>query len=314
MSDRAPPQPSALAEPIVAMPLRAETLPEKIARRVRRLVPDQDFRALQKSLRGRRGIEIGGPSAVFRRWNLWPLYPVLKTLDIYNFAPETIWSASRLTRPSISAVGGTIPHGRLLIGEAALMNDVESSAYQCLLASHVLEHIANPLKALKTWKRVIGHDGTMILIIPHRDGTFDHRRPVTSLDHIVSDFVKDVPETDNTHIPEILDLHDLTRDPGAGTREAFVTRVVNNIRYRSLHHHVFDTELSLKVVDKAGLLIQYLDLELPYHICVACSWKSGPEGAAGSEEIRNSGAWSPEAEWRLTSPFPSDRPHRDVRG
>ncbi len=290
------------------MPLRAETLREKITKRVRRLVPNREFCTLQKSLRGGRGIEIGGPSAVFRRWNLWPLYPVLKTLDIYNFAPETIWSASEPTRPTFGAIRGRIPHGQLLIGEAALMNDVESSAYQCLLASHVLEHIANPLKALKTWKRVIGPAGTLILVVPHRDGTFDHRRPVTSLDHIVDDFLKDVPETDNTHIHEILDLHDLTRDPGAGTREAFVTRAKNNIRYRSLHHHVFDTELVLKVVDTAGLRILYLDLELPYHICVACSWKSVTEGTAGSNEIRNSATWSPEAEWRLTSPFPSDRP------
>jgi len=172
----------------------------------------------------------------------------------------------------------------------------------------VLEHIANPLRALHTWRRVIGPDATIVLVVPHRDGTFDHRRPVTSLDHILNDFANDVAETDDTHLNEILQLHDLSHDAGAGPRDAFVKRAANNIRYRSLHHHVFDTELLLKLVDKAGLRILYLDLELPYHICVACSSRSGADRSCDNDSAtQHAASWTPDAEWRRTSPFPSDR-------
>src|SRR2546429_2959951 len=243
------------------MPLNPEMLHHKLLRRTRRLLPPRWFRAIQEELRGGRGIEVGGPSAVFQRWNLWPLYPVLKDLDHYNFASRTIWSAQER---SASFFNVRRPQGRQLIGEAAHMGDVNSSTYEFLLASHVLEHTANPLKALHTWSRVIKPGGTIVLVVPHRDGTFDHRRPVTSLDHIVSDFVTDVAETDTTHVEEVLELHDLSRDPGAGSMDAFVARARNNIEHRSLHHRVFDTELLLRLVDKAGARILYVDLQLPY--------------------------------------------------
>ena len=31
--------------------------------------------------------------------------------------------------------------------------------YDVLLSSHTLEHIANPLRALSEWKRIVGDDG-----------------------------------------------------------------------------------------------------------------------------------------------------------
>jgi SAM-dependent methyltransferase len=187
------------------------------------------------------------------------------------------------------------------------MKDVASATYDFLLASHVLEHIANPLKALRDWVRVLTPGGVIIVVVPHRDGTFDHRRPVTSMDHILSDFDTNVGEDDQTHVPEILELHDLSRDPGAGDRDTFAARANNNFQYRSLHHHVFDTELVLRLLDKAGLRIFYVDVERPYHICVACSreLQATETGTVGCGAA-NSTYWSATAEWRRRRLFPSD--------
>ncbi len=147
--------------------------------------------------------------------------------------------------------------------------------------------------------------GLVILVIPHREGTFDHLRQVTSLDHIVRDFETDVSEEDETHLPEILDRHDLSRDPGAGDRAAFVARARANVSHRSLHHHVFDTELVLRLADRAGLNILYVDVERPYHICVAGALGSSAEGDGARSG--NSALWSSDAAWRRMSPFSSDR-------
>ena len=244
---------------------------------------------------------------MFRRWNLWPIYPWVKTLDGYNFATKTLWSKT--------SGDGSGFYFREFVGEATEMSDVGPGAYDYLLASHVLEHIANPLKALNTWKRVLRPEGILILVVPHRDGTFDHRRPITTLDHIVDDFRKSVTEADETHVTEIVALHDLGRDPGAGSQEAFLKRAARNAEYRSLHHHVFDTELVLRLVDRANLEIEYLDIEMPYHICVACSSKARSGGMEGRGKSANEAYLGASATWRTRSRFPSDRDsgHGSVR-
>src|SRR6185503_5259726 len=43
-----------------------------------------------------------------------------------------------------------------------------------VLASHVLEHVANPVAALAEWYRVVRPDGIIYLIVPNRLSTFDH--------------------------------------------------------------------------------------------------------------------------------------------
>ncbi len=237
---------------------------------------------------------------MFRRWNLWPIYPLARRLDIYNFARRTIWSA--IDDPAFRV------YDQQFIGEASEMPEIPSATYDFLLASHVLEHMANPLKALHTWRRVVRPLGIIVLVVPHRDATFDHRRAITTLDHIVSDFLRDVTEDDQTHVQEILALHDLALDPGAGSREAFVLRATNNIEHRSLHHHVFDTELILKLVDKARLRIQYVEVERPFHICVACSTQSATNPEDESHvTLANARHWSPLAAWRQRARFRSDR-------
>jgi hypothetical protein len=61
----------------------------------------------------------------------------------------------------------------------------------------------------------------MLLIVPHKDKTFDHNRPVSSLNHLVEDLENGVGENDLTHLPEIFELHDLKQDPGAGDFTSF---------------------------------------------------------------------------------------------
>jgi len=95
---------------------------------------------------------------VFRRWNLWPLYPVARRLDNYNYARQTIWSTSG---PSTFS-----RYEHEFIGEASEMPEIPSGTYDFLLASHVLEHMANPLKTLHTWVRVLRPEGYLVLWCP----------------------------------------------------------------------------------------------------------------------------------------------------
>jgi SAM-dependent methyltransferase len=106
-----------------------------------------------------------------------------------------------------------------------------------------LEHVANPLKAIEEWIRVIKKEGLLLLIVPNKDFCFDHNRSVTTFAHLLNDFQHNTQEDDLTHLDEIVALHDLTMDPPAGNIDQFRARSLKNFDNRALHQHVFDTSV-----------------------------------------------------------------------
>jgi len=144
----------------------------------------------------------------------------------------------------------------------------------------MLEHSANPIKALHEWIRVVRADGLLLLVLPHRDGTFDHRRPATPLRHMKQDYALGVGEDDMTHLPEILQLLDLTRDLEAGDPEAFRRRGLDNVNNRGLHHHVFDLLTAVQLVDHVGLQILIAETAKPFHIVILATKSDAPDNRA----------------------------------
>lgn len=220
-----------------------------------------------ENLRGKNGLEIGGPSEIFRKGRILPVYPIIKGLDGCNFNTQTIWEG-KIKEGLTFKYQDERPVGYQFICEAVDLSPVGTKKYDFVLSSHALEHIANPLKALSEWLRVLKDDGFILLVVPHKDGTFDRRRPVTSLNHLIEDFENNTGENDLTHLPEILALHDLRLDPPARDFDYFKERSLNNFENRCLHHHVFDPELVIDICKYFDLQVIALNLALPYHIIV----------------------------------------------
>jgi SAM-dependent methyltransferase len=287
----------------VARVLRREGLRGLLLAAQRRLIPPKAASgALCASLlRDKHGLEIGGPSAVFARRGILPLYPFVGALDNMNFAAATVWEG-RIEEGETFRFDPARPPGRQFIAEATNLSAVPNSGYDFVLSSHTLEHTANPLRALQEWIRVVRCDGLLVLILPHRDGTFDHRRPVTPLSHLVEDLNAGTTEDDLTHLPEILALHDLSRDPLAGDASAFEQRGRTNSTNRCLHHHVFDTRAAVAMADHMRLQILAVEAIWPFHIVVVAR-KLQPAASP-----RNAAFLSEDAEYRSASPFPTDRP------
>ena len=83
-------------------------------------------------------------------------------------------------------------------------------------------------------------------------GRFDHRREPTEVAHLLEDYERNTLEDDLTHLPEILQKHDLSMDSGVGTTEEFHLRSLNNFENRCLHHHVFDENNSRALSHTVG--------------------------------------------------------------
>lgn len=248
----------------------------------------------------KKGLEIGGQSGIFSDRSLLPIYKIVSTLDNCNFSETTIWQ--RYNREGLTFnYHKNKPKGYQYIYDATNLEKINTNSYDFVLASHVIEHLANPLKALFEWKRILRNNGVLFLVCPHKENTFDHKRPITPLSHLIEDFEKDTDEHDLTHLPEILELHDLKMNPRAGSYDKFVARSKNNYENRCLHHHVFLTESLINIFDYINLEIVYLRAELPYHIIII---------GKKSDNLhihKNKQFLAEDTEWRKTSPFHIDK-------
>jgi SAM-dependent methyltransferase len=247
------------------------------------------------------GLEIGGPSGIFRRTGLIPVYTVAARIDNCNFGNHTIWEGKINHGDTFYFYKRRVP-GCQYVAEASNLSRIASASYDFVLSSHCIEHVANPLQALAEWTRVLKEEGLLVLVVPHKDGTFDHHRPVTPLEHLIQDFDRQTTEGDMTHLEEILRLHDLTKDPVAGDFPAFKQRSILNLENRCLHHHVFDTRLAVEAVHHMGLQILSVELFRPFHIVVI-----GQKPKSG-QEVQNDRFRGIHTAPCWLSPFPCDRP------
>lgn len=246
------------------------------------------------------GLEIGGPTPHFERFGLLPIYPIAAGLDNCNFGSRTVWEGDVKEGRTFRFHGDRSP-GRQFVAEAASLPEISTETYDFVLSSNMLEHSTNPLACLQEWKRVLKPEGLLLLLLPHKEMTFDHRRPVTSLEHMKRDFERGTPESDLEHMEEILALHDLAADPLCPQDpEEFRARCERNAENRCLHHHVFTTPSAVELVDYDGWRILAVKAHKRMHICIAAQ--------KTSERPDNSAFLQAQSACRRLSPFPLDRP------
>lgn len=193
-----------------------------------------------------KGVEIGGPSAVFQA-----IYHSGCVCDGVNYSEETIWNGNldSVYKWEEQVLGNQI------VADATDLKIIADETYDFVLSSNNLEHIANPLQAVKEFLRVLKKGKPLVILVPCKKYTFDHKRDDTTFEHLLEDYRKGVLEDDLSHLDEILELHDLSLDKLAGTKEQFRERSKNNFKNRCLHHHVFSNELLACIGDYFNLEI-----------------------------------------------------------
>lgn len=65
---------------------------------------------------------------------------------------------------------------------------IADEAFDFSLSAHVLEHLVDPIGSIKNALRIVKPLGLVMFALPDMRFTFDHPRPVTSLQHLISDY------------------------------------------------------------------------------------------------------------------------------
>jgi SAM-dependent methyltransferase len=212
-----------------------------------------DLNIYVNSFKNKEVLEIGGPSRIFNNeeGRFIPLYNNVKELSNINFSFQTIWE-NEITEGETFSYGNR--RGKQYVLEASDLNIIKDNTFDGLVSSHCLEHTANPIKVIFEWKRVIKNSGHILILLPNKKYTFDHKRPDTTFEHLLSDYTNQVTEEDLTHLEEIIELHDRQRDIEIPDKD-FKERSLNNFKNRCFHHHVFNDNLMIEIA-------KYTDLEL----------------------------------------------------
>lgn len=175
---------------------------------------------IENFLIGKNVLEIGGPSKM-----LHFIYNNLKSLNILNF-PTSMEKHSQVGEFN----------GKMYLGDATDVKVFENIniKYDVILTCHVLEHIANPIKALKIWEKYLKESGIIINILPNKNCCWDRNRNYVEFNHLFEDYVKNVSENDLTHLHEASCMLE--------TRPSYYNDVGENNCSRIIHHHCFDVE------------------------------------------------------------------------
>jgi SAM-dependent methyltransferase len=257
---------SSLSDSLKKMVVRTPV--EPLARKVHATLRSLFFTAkcypqAKQRLAGKCGIEIGGPSFVFTT-NL-PIYRHIQALDNCVFAEVTHWEGARGPGTTFQFDSGKRT-GNNIIAEGATLQGIADEKYDFVLSSHNLEHIANPIKALHNWKRVLKPQGFLVLVLPDKHRTFDYLRPVTPLDHMKEDFARDMGEDDMTHVEELVTLWDYKKFPIAKSVAEHRERYRDNYHQRLVHHHVFDLPSAVALVNDCGFDVLSSERVRPNHL------------------------------------------------
>jgi SAM-dependent methyltransferase len=216
------------------------------------------LKLVRSLVKGKAGIEIGGPSLIFRNWYELPIYGVVGSLDNCDFSQSTIWASHGDTYQ----FDANKAPGRAYFCEGNDLAQIEENRYDFLLSSHNLEHFANPVKALKEWQRVLKPGGHIVLILPHYEKTFDQGRPLTTVDHMLADYDLQTGEDDLTHVEEIYEA----RRPRGEANDELRAVLLSNFSHRKMHHHTFDEGNSRRLLEAVGMKVLVVETALPFHI------------------------------------------------
>jgi GT2 family glycosyltransferase/2-polyprenyl-3-methyl-5-hydroxy-6-metoxy-1,4-benzoquinol methylase/glycosyltransferase involved in cell wall biosynthesis len=137
-----------------------------------------------------------------------------------------------------------------ILADAERLETIPADSQDFVICNHVLEHMRDPLGALRQWQRVLKPGGVLYLAIPDRTNPLDRDREITPLLHLLEDEEgagRKGSDADRAAFADFVRSAHPEMTPEK--RDAFVAGLL--ARDYSIHFHVFDRALFERVLLRA---------------------------------------------------------------
>ena len=206
------------------------------------------------------------------------LFPGVSVRYVDRWQPEenvalftNVEAGATFTRPDIVA--------NLDVDGLASLAD---ASQDFVIASHLLEHLADPLTQIAEIHRVLKPGAVFLVFLPDRRYTFDRKRSPTPLAHLIADHRDRATVVSDEHIEDYLrktDVWDPTWTPEQ-QREEFDLH-----RQRSIHVHCWSEDEVLPVLEYT-----VLEMGMRWDLLDAMFVADEPEGFEFGFVLRRSSA------------------------
>jgi predicted SAM-dependent methyltransferase len=151
-----------------------------------------------------------------------------------------------------------------VIDDGEELRSFADGALDFVVASHVLEHIEDPVGALATWLRVLRSGGILLIVMPDAAQGFDGRRERTSVEHVMRDHREGPAWSRSGHYEEWARLIEGRAD------EQVAARVAEFEREGARHHfHVWELGGFLELIGAlGGCAVEYAERSVEEFIVV----------------------------------------------
>lgn len=137
-----------------------------------------------------------------------------------------------------------------VVDDGESLATVPAASQDFIIANHFLEHCEDPIGTIETHLAKLNPGGVLFYAVPDKRYTFDFRRPVTPLEHMVADHEQGPERSRSEHYREWATLVDETPDTDGETPEEWAVRRARELedaKY-SIHMHVWTQAEFLKLV------------------------------------------------------------------
>ena len=138
--------------------------------------------------------------------------------------------------------------------------------FDVIIADNVFEHISNPIKWLQSLSALLRDNGYIFLCIPEYSKIFDRFRTPTTFSHILTDFLRDVPDLDPEHSVEVGIYYDMNfiNEKNEIHNKISLDRAKNdyNKPHFGVHCHTFSSKTFVNKIMKPILMLNVVDLKI----------------------------------------------------
>jgi predicted SAM-dependent methyltransferase len=140
-----------------------------------------------------------------------------------------------------------------VIDNGELLSTIPEASQDFIVANHFLEHCEDPIRTIETHLGKLRPGGILFYAVPDKRYTFDSRRPLTPLDHMVTDHEQGPDRSRSEHYDEwtrlVVDGEAPAGTEGAAFEEwaARRARELEEDAY-SIHMHVWTQAEFLKLI------------------------------------------------------------------